>query len=153
MRILSYSLFFVALAGRAAESCPWMNAGTAGGLLDTTVEATVMHPQGNKEDASCNFVSLKGLARELRIEVRTTKATPKELEQCTAKPVALKAIGNEASACSVESKNGGLIEQVAGRVRNRVFVIRIYANATWSTAAALREKSRSAAETVAGNLF
>jgi len=65
--------------------------------------------------------------------------------QCGSDPVALKAIGNEAVACTDE--HGA---KVVSRVRNKIFTIIV---ASSDPPATLREKARSVAEQVAGNLF
>jgi len=73
--------------------------------------------------------------------------------RCGAHADPLKAIGNEAAACSLNGKGAELLEQVVGRVRERAFVIRLSVNDSSLTQSMLREKCRKAAELVAGNLF
>jgi len=130
----------------AAETCPWLNAATAGGVLGGAVTATVTHANANREDATCSFVRT---GAQLTIEV-VTMDTPRSeytahAAQCGSDPVALKAIGNEAVACTDE--HGA---KVVSRVRNKIFTIIV---ASSDPPATLREKARSVAEQVAGNLF
>jgi len=140
----------------AEETCPWMNAATAGGLLGGDVTATVNSSDKSKEDATCDFVHRQGpLVQELMIEVRTMAAPGKDLAnflvRCE-KATPLKAIGNEAVVCDV-SKPGEIVEQVVGRVRERAFVIRATSDDPRAAQTSFREKAIKAAEQVAGNLF
>ncbi len=133
---------------RGEESCPWLNAGTAAGILDGGVSATVTHPRKNKEDATCDFVRRQGsLLYELTIEVETM-GTP----TCSGKTTPLKAIGNEAFACSVD-KRGYVFEEVVGRARDRAFTISIDTDDPSVSQSSYREKVRKVAEQVAGALF
>jgi hypothetical protein len=75
------------------------------------------------------------------------------IEKCNSKPVALNAIGNEAMSCSIDAENGQHAEQVAGRVRDRVFLIMVRTADASPGQSVLREKARGVAELVAGNLF
>ena len=149
MRLLINSLLLLALplAGRAAESCLWLNAATASGLLGGSVTATVTHDTNNRDDAVCTFTRDHA---EVRIEVITNDPPRAEFTaraaECTANPSPLKAIGNEAVVCG-----GSGSARVVGRVRNRVFVIRVNGDAGPDDV--IREKARVVAEHVAGNLF
>jgi hypothetical protein len=143
---------------RAAEMCPWLNAATAGGALGGAVSMTVTRRDSNKDDANCDFVRKQGAVMyELRIEVQTmgeaVKEFPSYKAQCGSDATQLKAIGNEAVACSLDDKNGHRSALVVSRVRDRAFVIRVITTDSAMTAAALSEKARSMAEQVAGNLF
>ncbi len=136
------------LAG-AAETCPWLNAATAGGFLGSQVtHLTVTHAQAN-DDARCEFMSHDG---SLVIEVKTMPSPAKDFQsyaaRCHSAAVPLKAIGNEALAC-----NDAGAEQVVARVRDRAFVVRISTNDRSPQPAALRDKARKIAEQVAGILF
>ncbi len=66
---------------------------------------------------------------------------------------ALHGIGNEAVVCAGGGHGGNMSEQVIGRVRDRVFVVRVATNDKTVAPASLREEARSAAAQVAGNLF
>jgi hypothetical protein len=137
----------------AAESCPWLNAATAGGVLGGSVTGVTVKRAPAGDDASCDFVRHAGsLAFELRIEVETMRSPARDfssyLARCHSTAVPLKAIGNEALACSDEGA-----EQIVGRVRNRAFVIRLGTSERSTQPAALREKAHKIAEQVAGILF
>jgi hypothetical protein len=135
--------------GRAAETCPWLNAATAGGVLGSAVTLTVTHENANRDDMACNFAG----ASSLRIAVQTTETPRNEFTssaaECGSNPAPLKAIGNEAVVCTPDKRSA----QVVGRVRNRIFTILIRTTNASMTQAVLREKARDVAEHVAGNLF
>jgi hypothetical protein len=142
-----------ACAGQAQETCPWLNAATAGGVLGGPVAAVTVKRDPPGGDASCEFTRRDGSALfELRIEVETMGSPAKDFQpyiaRCHSAGAPLKAIGNEALACRDE---GG--EQVVGRVRNRAFVVRVTTNGRSSQPSELREKARKVAEQVAGILF
>lgn len=110
------------------------------------------------DDAECAFARHPGpIAGELRIDVRTMSEPEKEFASyaasCGIHATPLKAIGNEAGACTVNGSVGHLSEQVVGRVRDRVFIIHLSMNDSSMTQNTLREKARKVAELVAGNLF
>jgi hypothetical protein len=110
------------------------------------------------DDASCEFVRDEGsLVVELRIEVETMASPPKGFAsyaaRCHSPTVPLKAIGNEVFACTAELDERHLAEQVIGRVRNRVFLVRISTNERSLQPGVLRDKARKVAEQVAGILF
>jgi len=184
--LLAVVLFFPAL-GRAEQSCLWLNAATAGGVLGGPVIATVSRASADLsngrtpnakssagptsanparaayganaiDDSECLFARQPGsIFGELRIEVRTMGEPRKEFAayaaRCGDHATALKAIGNEAAICSLNSKPGEFSEQVVGRVRDRAFVVRLSINEPSLTQSALREKARKTAEQVAGSLF
>jgi hypothetical protein len=142
MRICVLLLALSSIAS-AAEICPWLNAATAGGVLGGAVtDVTVKRAEGG--DGSCDFVRHDGSrVLALRIEVITMRDPSKDFAAYAARchsGVPLKAIGNEAVACTDKGA-----EQVVGRVRDRAFVLRM------STGG--REKARQIAEQIAGSLF
>lgn len=118
--------------GAAAETCPWINAATAGGVLGGEVTATVTPD-------TCTFVRP---GSELRIGVQPKDAA--HAVTCGPGPSPLKAIGNEAVICTE-----GRTAKVVGRVRDKIFTITV----TSSKPDTLREKALRVAEQVAGNLF
>ena len=127
----------------AAETCPWLNAATAGGVLGGAVQATIT-PQ------SCEFVRhADGRETILRIEV--TAATRQSRCEIDAEP--LKGIGNQAMACRYKDKPGWSAGQVVGTVRNQAFLVRIATNDPSVKPELLRDKARNVAEQVAGILF
>ena len=143
-------LLLLPVAGAAAETCPWLNAATAGGVLGSPATVTVTHENANRDDAACIFAGTSGT---LRISVQTMETPRSEFashaEACGANTTPLKAIGNEAVVCDPDK----LSAQAIGRVRNRIFTILISTTDSSAVAAVLREKARSLAEQVAGNLF
>ncbi len=145
MRLILLAVFVV-LPGlcQNEQSCLWMNAATAAGILGGAVDVTLAHP------VACEFDRQKPPVYTLQIKVGTRIA---KSNKCASNPTPLKAIGNEAIACTEEGKNGQRIEWVIGRVRDQDFVIRIGTNDSSATPASLLEKARTAAEQVAGNLF
>jgi hypothetical protein len=185
--ILSAVVLFVPALCQAEESCLWMNAATAGGILGGAVTMTVSKASANLlnartpnakssagptsanpsvpiystksvDDAECVFVRQAGsIPGELRIDVRTMSEPGKEFAayaaRCGTHSTPLKAIGNEAAACTLNDKAGQFSEQVVGRVRDRSFVIRLNMGDSTLSQNAVREKARKAAEQVAGNLF
>jgi len=137
----------------AAETCPWLNAATAGGFLGGPVTEATVNRAKTGDDATCDFIRHDGsLTLELRIEVETMPSPAKDFASHTARchspAVPLKAVGNEALACSDE--NG---EQIVGRVRDRAFLVRIATSDRSAQRSALRDKVRKIAEQVAGFLF
>jgi len=140
--------------GGAAETCPWLNAATAGGVLGGAVTGLTVKRATAGDDASCDFVRREGsLALELRIEVETMRSPAKDFAsyaaRCHSPTAPLKAIGNEALACS----DGQLAEQVVGRVRDRAFIVRISTTDRSAQPTDLRDEARKVAEQVAGILF
>ncbi len=141
-----------------AETCPWINAGTVGGVLGGVVNATVTHSQKNTDDATCDFMGRRGaIEYELHVGVATMTSPRSEFSvyaaQCKSNSTPLKAIGTEAVICSSDAKPGQLSERVVGRVRNRAFMIRIGTSDPSETRASIEDKARRVAEHVAGNLF
>jgi len=152
--VLPIALACLPLIGQAAEPCPWLNAATAGGVLGGPITRAPTRRAPAGDDRSCEFIRQDGsLLFELRIEVETTPSAAKDFSayaaRCHSAAVPLKAIGNQALACS----DGQLAEQVVGRVRDRVFLIRIGTNDRSAQPTTLRDKARKVAEQVAGILF
>jgi hypothetical protein len=147
MRDLRLILLFAMCLPATCENCPWLNAATAAGVLGGPVNATVSRTNKNPDDANCDFIRQEDtLVYELRIEVGT-------VAQCRGNATPLRAIGNEAVACSYDGKKGQLAEQVVGRVRDRAFLVRTNTNDRSIQSSVLREKARKVAEQVAGTLF
>jgi hypothetical protein len=141
----------------AAETCPWLNAATAGGVLGGTVASVTVKRPPKGDDASCEFARRQGsLTLDLRIEVENMLSPAKDFAayaaRCHSAAVPLKAIGNEALACSDDNAEG-LAEQVIGRVRDRAFRVRISTSNRSAQPGALRDNARKIAEQVAGILF
>ncbi|MGO4882713.1 MAG: hypothetical protein ACLP59_18125 [Bryobacteraceae bacterium] len=91
----------------------------------------------------------------LRIETETLHS-PAEFKayatRCHSATTPLKAIGNEALACS-DNSGAEVAEQIVSRVRNQAFLVRMSSNDGSADPAALRDKARKIAEQVAGILF
>lgn len=141
-----------------ADTCSWINAGTAGGVLGGSVNATVTHSQKNANDATCDFTGRRGAVEyELHVDVATMTSPQHEFTayaaQCKSDSTPLKAIGTEAVICSSDAKPGQLSERVVGRVRTQVFIIWINTSNPSETRASIEDKARRVAEHVAGNLF
>ena len=123
----------------AGLTCPVLNLATARGVLGE-VQLSASHN-------TCRFTSSDS---ELTIEIGTITG-PSQFAHFAESAcqggrdvTQLKAIGNEATACTVQT-----VETVVGRVRNQTFIIRLTAPNTKS----LRTKTTALAEQVAGNLF
>jgi hypothetical protein len=139
-------MFSVLLLAAGAVSCPVLTTATARGAIGE-VQLKVTHSEKDS-GYTCDFT---GAEIELTIEV-STLPSPGQFARFTDTAcqggrdiVQLKAIGNEAVACSL-----GAAEKVVSRVRNQVFSIRL--NST-GAAKPSRSTARDLAETVAGNLF
>jgi hypothetical protein len=109
------------------------------------------------DDATCAFVRHEGsLTVDLHIVVQTMPSPAKDFATYTARchtaAEPLKAIGNEALACS-DDVSDEKAEQVVGRVRDRAFLIRIGTSDKSAQQSVLRDKARKIAEQVAGILF
>ena len=141
--LLALTLCMAAMAV-AEDRCPWLNAATAGGVLGGEVHFTVTQ-------SSCEFVRQSGVHEiALRIEVGAS-SSPHAVCGSGAEP--LKAIGNQAQACTYEAKQSWIAEQVVGRVRDQAFLVRISTNDRSAAPKMMREKARKVAEQVAGILF
>ena len=111
--------------------------------------------------AACSFVYHDATAsRELRITMEQVQDPDQAMTaykaRCSGAASPLQAIGNEAVTCAAETKGQGDGEQVIGRVRDQVFTITITTSARNDPSLsrdALREKTSSIAEQVAGALF
>ena len=124
----------------AAMNCPVLTTPTARGAMgDVQVKVTY----SEKASYICQFT---GADSELVIEVSTLANAGQFAHfaetACDGAhdKTALKGIGNEAVACTLDAA-----EKIAGRVRNQAFLIRLTKSS--------RSVARDIAETVAGNLF
>ena len=139
--------------------CPWINEATARGILGGDV--TVNTKLSGEGEGVCTFSRQQGARTEmLRISVNILGDIPKQfptyLAQCPAKSAALWAIGNEAIACSTESKEEPYAEKVVGRVRNQAFVVSVSSSVrddASMTQEMRRERANRVAEQIAGFLF
>jgi hypothetical protein len=142
------------LFAAASVSCPVMNVATAGGALGGEVQVTV-----NRAEKSPNYTCQFSRAEyELVIEVNTL-AAPDQFAHFADRAcqgghevVPLRAIGNEAIACSLGT-GGQIVEKAVVRVRNQAFVIRMSAADKPADSKVIRSKTAELAEEVAGYLF
>lgn len=157
--LISFLMLLAVPAARAAtQPCPWLNAATAAGVLEGPVMVSVTYLDQDNTDASCEFTEKADHnVRRLKIDVETMKDLPhdfpKYLAKCGKDAKSVRAIGNEAVACSVPGKNALIAEQIVSRVRDRAFVVDVLSNEPASQRDAIREKARKIAEQVAGFLF
>lgn len=161
MRNWRWMLLFAVIPGAAmagtGETCPWLNAATAGGVLGGDVMTQVSLAEGNHSDGTCTFERRGGkIASTLSVQVITMPASRTNFASyespCGSHKTALSAIGNEAVACDGHHHSERW-EFVAGRVRDRAFTIRIQTNDRSISSGMLAEKGRLMAEEVAGILF
>src|SRR5271156_211432 len=93
--------------------CPWINEATARGILGGAVTLTAK--VSDHGDGVCEFSRQQGaLVHQLRVSVDIMTDIPKQfptyLAQCPPKSVPLRAIGNEAVMCSMQSKPDQSVE-------------------------------------------
>jgi len=153
--VFSLALALPAIAA-ARQDCPWLNAATAGGLLDGEVtSATQLSKTGVA--GSCDFTSREGSATArlfIQVVMLTASQTYAAYQaQCGPHATPLKTIGNEAVLCPYTSTPGESGQQVVGRVRNHAFLVRLTVRGRAAPAILLQEKIREAAEQIAGSLF
>lgn len=140
------------------QTCPWLNAATAAGVLEGPVMVSVSYLDPDNRDAACEFTyKADHTVRILRIEVNTMKDLSHDYSQYIAKcgqdAKALAAIGNEAIVCRIPGYDKQVAEQVVSRVRERAFIVGVLSNGPVAERDAMREKARKVTEQVAGFLF
>lgn len=143
----------------AQAKCPWINEATARGILggDVTLTAKV----SDRGEGICEYSRQQGaVVRQLRVAVNIMTDIPKQfptyLAQCPPKSNPLRAIGNEAVACSSAGKGRASAEMVVGRVRDQAFVVSLSSSLKDDpsmTEEMRRQKVNLVAEQVAGILF
>lgn len=156
--IVAVALLCAPAANAATQICPWLNAATAAGILEGSVTVSVSYSDQHKTDGVCEFTHKADHAvRTLRIEVDSmtdrTQEFPRYFARCgeDAKPV--KAIGNEAAACSSTGTKNQIAEQVVSRVRDRAFVVGVSSTGSALKRDVIRDKAQKVAQQVAGILF
>jgi hypothetical protein len=143
----------------AQTKCPWIQEATARGILGGAVTANVTIKDNG--DGACAFTRQQGdVQRHLSVLVITMTDIPKQYsrytEQCESKGTPLKAIGNEAVECSIQTQTNLYAEKVVGRVRDRAFIVTVASSLEDDPSMnqeTRREKVHLAAEQVAGILF
>ncbi|HEY9128089.1 MAG TPA: hypothetical protein VIM62_13230 [Acidobacteriaceae bacterium] len=163
----------LATASAHAESCAWLNAATAGGLLGaesavsiapmtehlTPNQTSARQISGARPDAVCTFVPLQtGSGAKLEIAVHTMANVSAEFAEyeaaCGKDSIALRAVGNQAMECSVSDEKHRRVEKVIARTRDRAFLLSwTVPESSGMTQEVIREKMRNLAEQVAGSLF
>lgn len=136
-----------------------MNEATARGILGGPITATIDVKDGAQ--GYCQFSHQDGAVRhQLSIVVAVmtdiAKQFPAYRTQCPPEGTPLRAIGNEAVRCSIQTHDEMYAEKVVGRVRDQAFVITVSSSAAddpTMTPQMRREKVELAAELVAGILF
>jgi hypothetical protein len=144
---------------RAQAKCSWINEATARGILggDVTLTAKV----SDRGEGICEYSRQQGaVVHQLRVAVNIMTDIPKQfptyLAQCPPKSNPLRAIGNEAVACSSVGKGRASAEMVVGRVRDQAFVVSLSSSLgddPSMTQEIRRQKVNLVAEQVAGILF
>lgn len=156
--MLFLAFLSVPIVRAATQPCPWLNAATAAGVLEAPVTVSVTYFDQDGTDAACEFThKADHTVRTLRIEVHSMKDLSHDfqryLAKCGADATPLKAIGNEASMCSMPGANKDIAEQVVSRVRERAFIVAVISNGTAVKREIIRDKAQNIAEQVAGILF
>jgi hypothetical protein len=139
--------------------CPWIQEATARGILGGAVTSSVTIKDTG--DGVCEFTrQQRDVQHHLSVLVITMADIPKEYSrftaQCESKGTPLKAIGNEAVECSIQTQANLYAEKVVGRVRDRAFVVTVASslkNDASMNQEVRRDKVHLAAEQVAGILF
>jgi hypothetical protein len=144
---------------RAQSKCPWFSEPTARGVLGGPASVTVNLK--SPDDGDCEFTRQEGAVRhQLSILVITMTDSTKQFAtyaaQCDSKSTPLRAIGNEAVLCSVQTHTNTYAEKVVGRVRERAFIVTLSSSVRDDpsfTQEMRRQKVQLVAEQVAGILF
>ena len=139
--------------------CPWIQEATARGILGGALTSNVTVKDTG--DGTCEFTRQQGdVQHHLSVLVITMTDIPKQYSrftaQCESKGTPLKAIGNEAVECSIQTHTNLYAEKVVGRVRDRAFVVTVASslqNDPSMNQETREEKVHLAAEQVAGILF
>jgi hypothetical protein len=144
---MMHFVFFLA----ASAACPALTTPTVAGVLGE-VETSVMETK-KPVGYVCQFA---GPGHDLHVSVLAldpVEFLAFEKSSCDGGRVeALKAIGNEAVACSFASKRE-IVAKVVGRVRNKAFSVVLSSTDGALDEKAARGKVAMLAEQVAGNLF
>jgi hypothetical protein len=138
----SFSLLLAALlsrgaCGHAQERCPWLNVATASGFLEGAASLTVEKPTLAETDCIFRYQGA-GSVEILQIDVK--------LRQGVSKGIAPEQSTNKSERS----------EEVIGRVRDSVFIVRVSTSSKNDAAmprAILEQRAKDTAEQVAGALF
>ena len=143
----------------AQLKCPWFSEPTARGVLGGPVSVAVNLKDPG--DGDCEFTRQEGAVRhQLIILVITMTDIPRQFAtyaaQCASKGTPLRAIGNEAVLCSMQTHTNMYAEKIVGRVREQAFVVTVgssVADDPSFTQKMRRDKAKLLAEHVAGILY
>jgi hypothetical protein len=158
-RFLLGMILFVPSTCHAQAKCPWIDVGTARGVLGGAVTAKV-----NIKDASyraCEFSRQDGEVRHrLSVLVIVMTNIPKQFStyvtQCESTATPLRTIGDEAIMCSIQTQTNLYAEKVVGRVRDQAFILTVASSVQDDpsmTPETRRKKVQLAAEKVAAVLL
>jgi len=140
--------------------CPWLNVATATGVLRSAESGSMaILAEGSKP--ACDFTYHDATAsRELKITVEEVQDAHQAMAayqaRCSSSATPLRAIGNEAVTCAMDSKGRSYGQKVIGVVRDQIFTITLTTSARKDPTMqrkALEEKSQNISEQVAGALF
>ena len=159
-RVLAICLLYIPAVSNAANKCPWINEATASGLLGGPSEG-LYTPGATGQPAACTFTNSNAqVTRTLRVTVELAVDPHAQLhtisQTCGPDVIPIKAIGNEAIACTADGRKGAAGERIVGRVRDQVFTILIgttLKNDPILDRYTLKTNLLTAAEQVSGNLF
>lgn len=155
--LLLLTVLLFPLAGFAEPQCPWINKATVADSQDIPVK---LEMQATDNEGSCLFRYQEEKAvYQLRVTVRDVANDASLLmqyeSQCAPGVTRLSGVGNEAVLCRAKPHLPYAV-QVAGRVRNQVFLVYVSEEPVKDEPRmrrSLRERATIAAEQVAGNLF
>ena len=107
--------------------CPWLNVATATGVLQSA-ESSPMATLAEGGKPACDFTYHDATAsRELKITVEEVQDAQQAMTayqaRCGSSARPLRAIGNEAVTCAVDSKGKSYGQQVIGVVRDQIFTV------------------------------
>jgi hypothetical protein len=156
---LTSLIISIPLACKAESICPWLNQATASGLVGK--EMNQPEVSGVPPNTTCAFHSQKGgEITDLAIQVIQMNDFQKEYGaykgKCGVDKSALRAIGNEADMCPVDTLPGTRGERVIGRVRDRAYIITVSTSGRFKPSFnrdTMESQARAVAEQVAGILF
>lgn len=168
LAFLIFLLLCLPTFGQTTQTCPWLNAATAGDFLGgpvgkamatstAKVASKVVPARPLNDDVTCEFVRHAGdTIATLRIEVHTVNQPEASFASyaahCGMHAILQTGIGNEAILC--KRKSGHRISSyLVGRVRNRIFLVELRTNDPKIEESMLLEEANEVSQQVAGILF
>lgn len=130
------------------NGCLWLTEGSAAHMLGGDVSVSITAT--NKDEGVCRF-SLRSEPHSV-LEITVSKQSH---QSCPVQSMSLKAIGNEATRCSLPAPRGESAEMIASRVRDQFFTVvsRGPAQKAAERADPQADALEQIAEQVAGNLY